>query len=189
MKKIQRNEVMDFVTYNEQRVDIQKAVFKIKGDRRIHLGEHLTFLFENADTMRYQVHELMRAESIVKESEVQFQIDVFNNLLGSEGELSCTLLIEIEDAVERPILLRRWRDLPKHIHLTCLDGSTILGQYDEDQISDDKASSVQFIKFFVGKKRLKGLRCDHPAYQEELVFSETQQSALNDDLGRISVLS
>ena len=55
MKRVQRNEILDFVTYGEQRDAIRASAMKAKDARRIHLGEHLTFLFENHETVRYQV--------------------------------------------------------------------------------------------------------------------------------------
>ena len=66
MKAVQRNEILDYVSYEENREAIQKEVFPAKARRRIHLGDHFTFLFENALTIRYQVQEMMRAEKIVR---------------------------------------------------------------------------------------------------------------------------
>ena len=90
-------------------------MLKQKEPRRIHLGEYLTFLFENTDTVRYQIQEMMKAEQIVKEEAIQHEIDTYNELLGSKGELGCVLLIEIADANERPQKLKDWLGLQEKV--------------------------------------------------------------------------
>ena len=65
MRKVQRSEIVDYQTYNDRRTDLRPHILAIKGPRRIHVGPHLTFLFENADTIRYQIQEMMRTERIV----------------------------------------------------------------------------------------------------------------------------
>ena len=69
-KPVERSEIVDFQTYAELRPDVRAAVMKEKEHRRIHVGPHLTFLFETHATMRYQIQEMMRAEQIVKEADV-----------------------------------------------------------------------------------------------------------------------
>jgi hypothetical protein len=81
--------------------------------RRVHVGPHLTVLFENHETVRYQVQEMMLAERIVRETDVQHELDTYTELLGGPGELSATLLIEIEEPRERDEKLVRWLDLPQ----------------------------------------------------------------------------
>jgi hypothetical protein len=183
MKRVQRSEILDFVTYGEQRDAIRASAMKAKDARRIHLGEHLTFLFENHETVRYQVLEMIRSEQMVKEADIQHELDTYNGLLGGEGELGATLLIEIDDAARRPELLRAWRDLPRRIALTFTDGSEALAQVDEDQFNDEKASSVQFLRFKVDGRAPQGLKVNHAGYIAEVRFTEAQRAALKEDLG------
>ena len=84
MRPVQREEILDYITYTEKRSELQSSVLKQKEPRRIHLGEYLTFLFENTDTIRYQIQEMMKAEQIVKEEAIQHEIDTYNELLGSQ---------------------------------------------------------------------------------------------------------
>ena len=95
-RPVERSEIVDYQTYEELRPDIRAAVMKEKEHRRIHVGPHLTFLFETHATMRYQVQEMMRAEQIVKEAEILHEIETYNEVLGGPGELGCTLLVELE---------------------------------------------------------------------------------------------
>ena len=183
MKRVQRSELLDFVTYGEQRDRIRASAMAAKDLRRVHLGPHLTFLFENHETTRYQVQEMIRSEQMVRESDIQHELDTYNALMGGDGELGATLLIEIDDAAQRPELLRKWRDLPRRIALTFVDGSEAFAAVDEDQFNEEKASSVQFLTFKVDGRAPKGLRVDHPDYQAETVFTAAQRAALLEDLG------
>ncbi|MBS1767079.1 MAG: DUF3501 family protein [Acidobacteria bacterium] len=183
MKRVQRSEILDFVTYGERRDAIRASAMKAKDARRIHLGPHLTFLFENRETVRYQVLEMVRSEQMVRESDIQHELDTYNALMGGEGELGATLLIEIDDAAARPELLRRWRDLPRRVVMTFTDGSETQAQVDEDQFNDEKASSVQFLRFKVEGRTPKGLKVDHAGYTAETALTETQRAALLEDLG------
>src|SRR5688572_25594388 len=117
MRKVQRSDVLDFKTYNDRRDAYRARILEEKQKRRVHLGEHLTFLFESTDTVLYQVQEMMRLEQTVREAEIQHEIDTYNQLLGEEGELGCTLLIEIDDAAERARKLAAWLGLPEHLYI------------------------------------------------------------------------
>src|SRR5262245_3415147 len=97
MRKVKRSDVLDYKTYNDGREAFRARILDEKAKRRVHVGEHLTFLFESTDTILYQVQEMMRLEQTVRESEIQHEIDTYNQLLGDAGELGCTLLIEIDD--------------------------------------------------------------------------------------------
>lgn len=183
MKRVQRSDILDFVTYGERRDTIRASAMAAKDLRRVHLGDHLTFLFENHETVRYQVLEMVRSEQMVRESDIQHELDTYNGLLGGEGELGATLLIEIDDAAKRPELLRQWRDLPRRIAMTFTDGSEALASVDEDQFNEEKASSVQFLRFKVDGREPKGLKVDHPGYVAEADFTGAQRAALLGDLG------
>ncbi|HJW08410.1 MAG TPA: DUF3501 family protein [Holophagaceae bacterium] len=182
MRHVQRSEILDFVTYGERRDAIRAAAMAEKERRRVHLGPHLTFLFENHGTVRYQVLEMVRAEQMVKESDIQHELDTYNALMGERGELGCTLLIEITDEKARPDLLRRWRDLPRRIVMTFDEGSEAYAVVDEDQFNEEKASSVQFLRFPVRGRAPKGLRVDHEDYRAETTFTADTRQALMSDL-------
>src|SRR5262249_19603110 len=96
-----------------------------KEARRVHVGEHLTLLFENRETVRYQIQEMMRTERLVKEAEIQHEIDTYNELLGGPGELGCTLLIELDDPELRREKLQEWWSLPEEIYLVLEDGAHV----------------------------------------------------------------
>jgi hypothetical protein len=102
MRKVERAEVVDYVSYEEHRAEVRDAAMKAKGERRVHVGPHLTFLFENQQTIHYQIQEMTRAERMVKEADIVHEIETYNELLGGPGEVGCTLLVELDDPAARP---------------------------------------------------------------------------------------
>ncbi len=182
MKKVQPKEIVDYQTYGESRADFQKQVFPAKALRRIHVGEHFTFLFENALTIRYQIQEMMRAEKIVKARDILHELETYNALLGDEGELGCTLLIEIDDPSERAALLRKWLNLPEHVYALTEDGSKVRPRFDESQRGEDRISSVQYLKFPVGQKPPVALGIDQPGIEAQTKLTKAQRAALAEDL-------
>src|SRR5690606_10993998 len=150
MRKVQRSELLDYQTYSEQRAQVQEKMFEVKRPRRVHLGEHLTFLFENHDTMWYQIQEMMRAEQLVKEEAIAHELETYNGLLGGDGVLSCSLLIEIDDRAVRAEKLRSWLPLPRHVYVELPDGKKVYAEYDRGQVGEDRLSAVQYLRFDTG---------------------------------------
>ncbi len=182
MKRVNRQEILDYVTYEEERDKLRKKIMKIKNLRRINVGGVLSFLFENTDTVRYQIQEMVRVERIVKETDILHEIKTYNELLGNSGELGCTLLIEIDDSEERQEKLIQWLDLPNHLYLILEDGSRIRASFDERQIGDSRLSSVQYIKFNTGGKTPVAIGSDLSLLKAETTFTVEQQKALLEDL-------
>jgi len=182
MRKVERADVVDFVTYADRREAFRARVMAEKARRRVHLGPHLTFLFETTDTILYQVQEMMRLEQIVREKDIQHEIDTYNQLLGGPGELGATLLIEIEDAKQRDDRLRAWLDLPRHLYLRLEGGGQARAVWDEAQVGADRLSSVQYLRFPVAGGVPVGVGCDHPALQLEGTLDDEQRETLLSDL-------
>jgi hypothetical protein len=182
MKPIVREEILDYVTYDEKRDEIRSEAIKHKSARRVHLGEHLTFLFENRETVRYQIQEMMRVEQIVKESDIQHEIDTYNELVGGPGQLGCSLLIEIDDPSERDKLLSAWLGLPKHIYLELDNGEKTYAEFDPRQVGQTRLSSVQYLKFDTKGKLPVAVGTDHPELTDEVKLNDSQRQALAQDL-------
>jgi Protein of unknown function (DUF3501) len=182
MKKVDPSEILDLQAYEERRDEIRRAIFETKEPRRVHVGPDLTFLFENADTVRYQVHEMVRAERMHRPEDIRREVETYNELLGDEGELGATLLIEIDDPAVRRQRLRAWRDLPEHLYAKLADGRRVRPALDERQRDEERLSAVQFLHFDVGGEVPVALGCDHPAYAHEAALTPAQQEALATDL-------
>jgi len=153
-----------------------------KDVRRVHAGDNLTFLFENFDTVRYQIQEMLRAEKIVREEDIAHEIETYNELLGGEGELGATLLIEIEDGSTRARKLREWLALPEHVYVALADGRRVYASFDERQRGSDRVSSVQYLKFDTGGETPVAVGSDLPELSVEAKLTLEQRAALAKDL-------
>lgn len=182
MKKVQRSELLDLQTYDRERERIRPAAMAAKAIRRIHVGPHLTFLFENQETVRYQVQEMIRAERLFRESEIAHELDTYNELLGGPGELGCSLLIEITDPQDRDQKLRRWKNLLEHLYARLPDGRRVGCTFDPRQVGEDRLSSVQYLRFDVKGVAPASIGCDHPEAAAETVIDPAQRQALAADL-------
>ncbi|MBK7876728.1 MAG: DUF3501 family protein [Planctomycetes bacterium] len=182
MKRVRREELVDWQSFADQRAELLPVVLAAKAARRVHVGSELTFLFENALTVRWQVQEMLRTERIVREKDVQHELDTYNELLGGDGELGCTLLVEIEDPKERAVKLLRWVALPEHLYAKLDGGELVRARFDERQRIEDKLSSVQYVKFPVRGRVPVAIGCDFTELRAECTLSEAQRRALAEDL-------
>ena len=179
---IERNDIVDYQTYEDDRESIRAAALAAKKPRRIHLGDHLTFLFENRQTLSYQVQEIMRAERIARESAIQHEIDVYNAMLGDPGDLGCALLIEIADAEQRAPLLARWLGLETTLYVKLDDGERVRATFDPTQVGDDRLSAVQYLRFPVAGRTPVAIGTDFPELAQEVELTDEQRAALTADL-------
>jgi hypothetical protein len=182
VRKVTREELLPLERYDAERPRLRQAAMEAKRRRRIQAGP-LTFLFENAETVRYQVQEMAHAERLFRPEELQHELDTYNELLGAPGELGCSLLIEVPDPGERDAKLRAWRDLPRHLYARLADGRKARPGLDARQVGEDRLSSVQYLKFEVGAEPPVAIGSDLPALTVEATLTEEQRAALRDDLG------
>src|SRR5262245_57843855 len=182
MRKVSRDEVRQPTEYASIRDEFRRSVLEQKDKRRVHVGSHLTFLFENHDTVLYQIQEMLRAESTTGEPEIQHEMDTYNELLGERGELGCTLLIEIDDPAKRAELLARWKDLPKTLYIETQNGVRVAAEFDPRQVGEGRISSVHYLKFRIGDQVPVKVGCSHPEIAAESVLPPGQIAALCRDL-------
>ena len=171
MKKITQNEILSLEQWQKVRPVLRPLFIHEKERRRLAVGSHLSFLFENTATLWYQVEEMIRSEQLKDDAAIQHEIDTYNELIPARGEISATLLIEFVEAKERDAALRRLVGIEKHLSLKLGDRKVPL-IFDERQMSSERVSSVQFVRFDVGMEpdaflslAMEGkvaLQADHP---------------------------
>lgn len=148
MKPIQIDELLDIVKYEKQRDSYRKDIIEYKKNRRFFLGPQISLVFENRKTLKFQIQEMMRAERMIHDENIQHEIDVYNSLMPDTNQLSATLFIEISD--ENKIK----EDLHKFLGLTDGDklwiqmgDEKVFAKFEEGRSEEDKISSVHYIKF------------------------------------------
>ena len=183
---LRRDEILDWQPYADEREAMRSEVMAIKASRRIQMGEHLTFLFENHDTMRYQVQEIMRAERIVRESSIREELDTYNAMLGGPGQLGCALLIEIEDEAQRRPLLEAGVGLQECLYVETADGTRTYAEFDPTQVGRGRLSAVQYLVFTLDVGSLDQgpvrLGSDFPTLRLGVDLTDEQRAALSADL-------
>jgi len=182
MKRIRRSDIVDYQTYEEIRPAFRSVVMAEKARRRIHVGDCFTFLFENELTLRYQIQEMMRVERIVRERDILQEVDTYDSLLGGAGELACTLLVELDDPLERTLKLHEWLSLPEYVYLRMPDGMQVRATVDEEQRDTERISSVQYLKFEVGSDIPVAVGIDLAGISCASSLSDDQRAALTEDL-------
>jgi hypothetical protein len=190
MKKIDLTDIIDIAEYEHKRGKYRPEIMAEKNKRRIHVGPQVTYLFETFDTMLYQVQEMMRAERIVDEKGIMGEINAYNELIPEKNQLSASMFIEISDIEERKKILSKIVDLPKHTFIL-IDGAKIFAEFDPRQGSEDKLSSVQYVKFSLNEKQVSRFNSvdskicfgfDHQYYNHQYELTANQKKTLFADM-------
>jgi hypothetical protein len=191
VKPITPHEILPLTTYDRVRALLRPLCIAEKTRRRLAVGAHLTLLFENRQTIWYQLQEILRTERIFEDAAINAEVENYNELLPRPGELSATLLIEYADPAERDVELPRLLGLERHIWVV-LDGQRIGARFDERQMSPDEISAVQFIAFPLGADAARfgdlaavgkvALEVDHPHLAARALIQAPLAEALTDDL-------
>jgi hypothetical protein len=177
--------------YEAARTDLRRRILVMKRTRRVLVGEHCSVHFENRETMRYQIQEMLRAEdSWERPGAVAGELDAYNPLIPMRGELSATIMLEYVTPEERLEHLPRFVGLDQHVWLRIGDTDPVLARFDRSQIDARGVSSVQYVKWPLDPTRVDllgregtvvRLLIDHPAYTAQAVLSEeTRREIMRD---------
>ncbi len=191
MKRIGIDDLLGFEQWERVRKTLRSLFIHEKDRRRLHVGANITLLFENRQTLWYQVEEMLRTERIAAPEAIQHEIDTYNELIPGAGELSATLLMEFPEVRERDAALRRLVGLERHLWFKLGDRKVAAG-FDDRQMSPERVSSVQFIRFSLGidaatfvklaQANQLAILVDHPSLAAQAPISGAIALALAEDL-------
>ena len=125
MARITRESLMNLETYAKARPQFRAQVIAHKKNRTLHVGEHVTLLFEDELTIRYQVQEMLRIEKIFEEASIQDELDAYNPLIPDGRNWKATMLIEYEDEKERRAALARLKGIEAKTWVRVSDGKVL----------------------------------------------------------------
>ena len=146
MKPVTFEETLPLGDYERVRERLRPLFIHEKERRRLAVGSHLTLIFENSQTVWYQVQEMIRTERMESREAIQHELDTYNELLPGAGTLSATMMIEYTEVAERDAALRRLVGLERHLWI-------VIGErrnraiFDTRQMNEERISSVQFVRF------------------------------------------
>jgi hypothetical protein len=186
-----RNDIMRPGDYAAIRSEQRKRITEIKRRRRLEVGPFATFYFENYETMRHQVHEMLHIER-GGEAQIEDELAAYNPLIPQGRELVATVMFEIDDPARRASVLARLGGIEHHVFLD-IAGERIRGEPDptrENTSPEGKASSVQFLRFPFTDNQIAPFKnldaqviagFDHPNYGHMAVLPEPVRAALAED--------
>ena len=193
MPAITRESLMTLETYAKERPAFRARVLAHKRDRSVHLGEHVTLLFEDELTIRYQVQEMLRIEKTFEEAAIQDELDAYNPLIPDGSNLKATMLIEYEDEAQRRDALAQLKGIEGDVWLRVDGFPEVRAIADEDlkRENEEKTSSVHFLRFEFTRDMVAALNggralaagVDHPSYAAQIqALPEAVRAALVADL-------
>jgi len=193
-QKIERSDVLNFFEYEKVRAAMRARIIELKRVRRVTVGKHLSFVFENRDTVLFQIQEMCRVERITEDAKVQDEIDVYSALLPRSNELSASLFIEITDKEEIQPVLDRFMgiDVGPTVWMQVGREFAVPGQFEPGRSDEEKGklSAVHFVRFTFSPEAARAfasspvsLVVDHPAERGRVELSAETKAQLLLDLG------
>jgi hypothetical protein len=189
MKKIVLDDILGFAAYENAREEFRREIIEKKKLRRVAVGEKISLVFENRDTVIFQIQEMLRAERITDLDKIRQEIAVYNELIPNPGELSATLFIEIEDQTHLRDELLKFLGIDEALMFQ-VGERQIPGRFEEGRSKEDKISAVQYVRFpFSPEDRQAFLAgapvevvIDHANYRARKLLSAAVRESLAQDL-------
>ena len=158
MNTLSLSEIKNLHEYELERPEFRARVIELKKRRRVPLGPLMTLVFENRDTVRFQIQEMVRIERIVQPDKVQEEIDAYNDLLPRAGEVSATLFIEVTDPAKIQSTLDGFIGLVEPGKLVLRVGDrTYPAAFAAGQSREDRISAVHYLRFALGEEGRRAL--------------------------------
>lgn len=192
MSKITRDSLMTLEAYARARNEMRAQLMQHKALRMVRLGEHVSLIFEDETTMRYQIQEMLRAEKIFEEAGIQDELDAYNPLIPDGSNWKATMMIQYPDETERRQRLIELKNIEDHVWVQVGDHTRVYAIADEDmeRSNAEKTSAVHFLRFELNPAMVVAVKSgarlqmgiDLPAYPVEGVdiAQETRASLAND---------
>jgi hypothetical protein len=189
---ITRDSLLALEAYAKARPAFRARVLAHKKTRTVHLGEHMTLIFEDELTLRYQIQEMLRIEKAFEEDAIQDELDAYNPLVPDGSNFKATMLIEYEDADERRRALAQLKGVEDRVWIQVEGCAKVWAIADEDlpRENEQKTSAVHFLRFELTSDMASVLKygvglaigIDHPAYRAEIPVGAATRAALIADL-------
>ncbi|MDG1223099.1 MAG: DUF3501 family protein [Candidatus Marinimicrobia bacterium] len=188
---IDKSDLLNIIDYEKQRDNYRKELISYKKNRRFKLGPNILITFENTKTMKFQIQEMMRAERMVHDSQIEEEIDVYNPLIPRGNELSATLFIEITDPEKIRPVLDSFIGLTEGVNVYFeLNGEKVAAVFEEGREKEDNISSVHYIRFpftsaqknkFANDSNAISINIDYNSYTHSIELSQEMIESLSND--------
>jgi len=188
---IDKSDLLNIIDYEKQRDNYRQELISYKKNRRFKLGPNILMTFENMKTMKFQIQEMMRAERMVHDSQIEEEIDVYNPLIPKGNELSATLFIEITDPEKIRPVLDSFIGLTEGVNVYFeFNGEKVAAVFEEGREKEDNISSVHYIRFpftssqknkFASDSNAISINIDYNSYTHSVELSQEMIESLSND--------
>jgi hypothetical protein len=191
IRPVTLDDVVGLERYEAVRDEVRRRIIELKRARRVSVGPEVTFVFENHDTVYFQIQEMLRAERITDLDAVRDELAVYNALLPQPGELSATMLIEITDPTQLPGRLLDFLGIDEAVWLHIGASHRLPAEFEPGRSKEDKLSAVQYLRFALSPAARREfpdpavavqLVIDHPRYRFESAVTGSIRASLGEDL-------
>jgi hypothetical protein len=174
IRRITPDSLMTLEAYAKVRQEFRAQMIAHKKNRKVHLGEHVTLMFEDELTVRYQIQEMLRVEKIFEEAGILDELEAYGVLVPDGGNWKATMMIEFSDPVERAARLKELIGIADRVYVKVDNYDPVYAIADEDldRDTEEKTASVHFLRFELARDLVAALRdgaplsmgIDHPGY-------------------------
>ena len=192
MPHIAPDSLLSLEAYSRERNAYRSRVIAHKKLRTVHVGEHVTLIFEDEVTIRYQVQEMLRIERIFEEEGIRGELATYNPLIPDGANWKATMLIEYPDAEERQRRLAQLRGIEDRTWVEVENRPRVFAIADEDmdRENENKTSAVHFVRFELSREMRGALKAgaalsvgvDHPDYRASVLVGPEVRDSLAGDL-------
>jgi len=187
MQKLTREDLLTLEAYARERAAFRARVLEHKKARIVHVGAHVTLVFEDRLTIQYQVQEMLRVERIFEPAGITEELDAYNPLIPDGRNLKATMLIEYPDEGERGRKLVELHGIEYRVALLIGDLAPVIAIADEDldRSTDTKTAAVHFLRFELDAAHVAAfadlevvIAIDHPSYSARQTLNAATRAAL-----------
>ncbi len=192
MPQIARESLLSLEAYARSRSEFRARAMDHKRRRTVHVGEHLTLLFEDELTVRYQIQEMLRIERIFEEESIRSELEAYNPLVPDGTNWKATLLLEYPDPKERHARLAELKGIEQRtwVHVEGCERVYAIADEDLERENEEKTSAVHFLRFELSPDMVGALRrgagltmgADHSRYQASVPIGQETRRSLTEDL-------
>ncbi|MAV17498.1 MAG: DUF3501 family protein [Gammaproteobacteria bacterium] len=192
MEKLNKSDLFSLEEYSINRDSFRKKVLEEKQHRKVYIGEHVVLLFENKNTIQYQIQEMLRIEKIFDAEGIQEELDAYNPLIPDGSNLKAVMLIEYPNVEERKEKLKILKGIERKIWIKVGSHNKVFAIADEDLEREDetKTSAVHYLRYEFSPSMINDWKndssivmgIDHENYQSsETIISSDISSSLSGD--------
>ena len=192
-RKLSLGDIADVRAYERERDTFRQHIIDLKKRRRVGVGQVVTFVFENRDTIRFQIQEMARVEKLITDDDIQTELDIYNPMVPEAGRVCATMFIELTSEDQMREWLPKLANVERSVLLVLSNGDRVRGivdeQHEQGLTREHVTAAVHYLRweltpdqvdaFAAGAVRLE---IDHPAYLESVELSDTTHAELLADL-------